>query len=517
MKAVFYYNTSEANKVDKDLRYITEIDIVFKTAVSLKNLIIDVQLKFENNLEDYEVVDSDNENIVVNGDDLLVDTPFNLYDFNYCYIPVLKRYYFISNPILITPELVRLELAEDVLMSFKNEFRLLDAFISRNEFDFNTMIRDDLYPFQYNKEVVVEEVTNIYPVKEFQQNNLYNNCVVAYLTSEYIYKSIGQFGEPRAYLFGNNLSTQYWVTPIDNLRTMANELFTDDIALGYVKNIKIYPFEIEDVDIVMFKNSINIGGKTISLQAEFSYPKSPYYKIKIASFDLPKFNSFRDFPPYSNYELWIPYYGWISLNADNISDNETIEVYYTVNFENGNSTVYVTRNFDEILFSAPVQLGVTVALSSTNARELENEKISTIMNGTIGLVGSAIQVGTGIFSGNPVAAAMGVMNATKTIGSVVNNFNTMYEKANANVSSASDGILNPQKCYIKTTYVVSGSLSGNKYDKWKHLYGRPLNDIRNLSELTGFTQIGDINLENVQAYENEKIELYDLLKNGIIL
>lgn len=517
MKAVFYYNTSEANKVDKDLIYITEIDIVFKTAVSLKNLIIDVQLKFENNLELYEVVDSDNDLIIGNGDDLVVDTPFNLYDFNYCYIPVLKRYYFITNPILITSELVRLELAEDVLMTFKNEFRLLDAFITRNEFDYNTMIRDDLYPFKYNKEVVVEEVQNIYPVEEFKSGDLYNNCVVSYLTSDTIYYSNGQFGEPRAYLFGNNLSTQYWVAPIQYLRTMAKILFTDAIALGYVKNIKIYPFEIKDVEIEMFKNHINIGGKTIPLAGEFSYPKSPYYKIKIASFDLPKFNSFRDLPPYSNYELWIPYYGWITLNADAIADNETIEVYYTVNFENGNSTVYVTRNFDEILFSAPVQLGVTVALSSTNARELENEKISTIMNGTIGLVGSAIQVGSGIFTGNPVAMAMGVTNAAKTIGSVVNNFNTMYEKANANVSSASDGILNPQKCYLKTTYVLANIITESNLNKWKHLYGRPLNDIRNLSNLTGFTQIGDINLENVQAYENEKIELYDLLKNGIIL
>ena len=44
-----------------------------------------------------------------------------------------------------------------------------------------------------------------------------------------------------------------------------------------------------------------------------------------------------------------------------------------------------------------------------------------------------------------------------------------------------------------------------------------MNDVRKLSNLSGYTVIGDINLDNVKAFENEKIELYDLLKSGIIL
>lgn len=523
MKAIFYNNTSEAIKVDKNLLFVAELDIVFKTSVSLKNPIIDLKLKYGDNDLVYSVIDSDGDDVIINADEeLVIDAPYSITDFNYVYIPVLERYYFISNPILVTPELFRYELAEDVLMTFKTQFRELDAFISRNEFDYNLLVKDELYPFEYKKEVLVHEVTNISSVDEFELSDLFNNCMVTYLTDDAIKYSNGDGLGPSYNLFGANMSTQYMISSMTNLRNIARALYKDDVSLGYVKNIRIYPFEIETDDDhhEMFTNSITIGDKTIALDGGFYWPINPYYKIKIAEFDFSEFQSFADYPPYTTYELWIPYYGWITLNPDIIAENNTLQLYYIVNFENGEAKVYledISESEKNIVFSASVQLGVTVALSSTNARELENQKISNVMNGTIGLVGSAIQVGSGAFTGNPVAMAMGVKNATQTIGTMINNFNTMYEKANANVNSGSDGIFNPQKVLIKTTSLYDSLKAYGSYNKWKHLYGRPLNDVRKLSNLTGYTVIGDINLDNVKAFENEKIELYDLLKSGIIL
>ena len=524
MKAIFYYNTSEAIKVDKDLEYIAELEIVFKTSVSIKNPIIDLELKFQNNNTLINVVDENNEDVVfgLDNDSMVVDYPFSITDFNYCYIPVLERYYFVNNPILVTDRIFRLELAEDVLMSFKIQYRELNAFISRNEFDYNRLVKDDLYPFEYKKEVLVKEVTNISSVDEFETSSLFNNCMVTYLTDDAIKYSNGDGLGPNYNLFGANMSTQYMISSITNLRRIASALYKDNVSLGYLKNIRIYPFEIKtDADHhEMFTNSITIGSKTITLDGGFYWPINPWYKIKIAEFDFSEFQSFAEYPPYTTYELWIPYYGWITLNPDVIAENNTLQLYYIVNFENGEAKVYledISESERNIVFSASVQLGVTVALSSTNARELENQKISNVMNGTIGLVGSAIQVGSGAFTGNPVAMAMGVMNATKTVGSIINNVNTMYEKANANINSASDGIFNPQKVLIKTTSLYDSLKAYGSYNEWKHLFGRPLNDVRKLSALSGYTVIGDINLDNVKAFENEKDELYDLLKSGIIL
>ena len=522
MKAIFYYNTSEAIKVDKNLEFIAELEIVFKTSVSIKNPIIDLELKFQDNKTLIEVVDENNEDVVfgLDNDSLVTDYPFSITD---CYIPVLNRYYYINNPILVTDKLFRLELSEDVLMSLKAQFRELDAFISRNEFDFNRLIKDDLYPFEYKKEVLVKKVNNISPVSEFKTLDLYNNCMVTYLTDEAIRYSNGDgLGGIRPYMVGNNLSTQYMISSIANLRNIASALYKDDVSLGYLKNIRIYPFEIETDDDhhEMFTASITIGDKTIALDGGFYWPINPWYKIKIASFDFTEFKNFWEYPPYTTYELWIPYYGWITLNPDVIAENNTLELYYIVNFENGEAKVYledISESERNIVFSASVQLGVTVALSSTNARELENARISNVMNGTIGLVGSAIQVGSGAFTGNPVAMAMGVMNATKTVGSIINNVNTMYEKANANVNSASDGVFNPQEVLIKTTSLYSTIKTESAIKEWRHLFGQSLNNVRQLSNLSGYTVIGDIHLENIKAFQNEKDELYDLLKSGIIL
>ena len=186
MKAIFYYNTSEAIKVDKDLEYIAELDIVFKTSVSIKNPIIDLELKFQDNKTLIDVVDENNEDVVfgLDNDSMVVDYPFSITDFNYCYIPVLERYYYINNPILVTDRLFRLELSEDVLMSMKVQFRELDAFISRNEFDYDRLIKDDLTNFRWNKNVEIVNVKGD-ATNEFKRNQQYS-IMFTYLTDSVI-------------------------------------------------------------------------------------------------------------------------------------------------------------------------------------------------------------------------------------------------------------------------------------------------------------------------------------------
>lgn len=513
MKAIFYTNKSDSKKVDKTLLYLFESDIILKNASSLIMPIIDLQLKFEDGYVYEGIVDSNNDDIVDElENDLSIILNVKITDINYCYIPSLNRYYYVTNIILVTDSLFRLNLNEDDLASHP-EFKELEAYITRNEFEYDSLLKDELFPFKWNKEISVYEPTMLYPVDEFKTTNLYKNCMISYCTTS-IYGSVSSDYDISAYMLGANVATQYVSLSIDNLKRVASNVFSNNTALGYIKNIFIYPFDI-DSDTDTFNNHVVIGGVDTTIDEGFSWPKYCFNKIMIADFDFGEFTSFRNFSPYRQYEMYIPYYGFLTLNPDDISDDSTIQVYYIINYESGEANVYVYNYTHEyMIFSAPVQIGVKVALSSTNARQLEDQRNALTLNTILNLAGATISVLGGALTGNAVAVAGGVMSGAKTIGNAITTANTMYQTSQSAINSASEGVFNPQKVYIKVTSLMPSDVDLPKY---RSIYGAPLQKVKKLSTLTGYTVIGDIHLDNINATEDEKNRLYALLKDGIIL
>lgn len=64
--------------------------------------------------------------------------------FNYCYIPDFKRYYFITESSVVRTGLMELVLHVDVLQSWSGQILEQEGVILRNEYDFNSMITDEL-------------------------------------------------------------------------------------------------------------------------------------------------------------------------------------------------------------------------------------------------------------------------------------------------------------------------------------------------------------------------------------
>ena len=63
---------------------------------------------------------------------------------NYCYIPEFGRYYFVHSPVLESGSAMIIQCNCDVLMSFRADILELDCICTRNEFDFNPYIQDDI-------------------------------------------------------------------------------------------------------------------------------------------------------------------------------------------------------------------------------------------------------------------------------------------------------------------------------------------------------------------------------------
>ena len=75
--------------------------------------------------------------------------------YNYVYIPIFNRYYFVTSLSSVSKNMWRMELKCDVLMTYRKEILSLQGVIGRQENDFNELLIDDKLPAQKNSIVEV--------------------------------------------------------------------------------------------------------------------------------------------------------------------------------------------------------------------------------------------------------------------------------------------------------------------------------------------------------------------------
>lgn len=90
--------------------------------------------------------DIEHPSIIIEGNTVL--------NYNYAYIPDFSRYYFFTKPPeAVAANLMRLELSEDYLETYKTEIRSTKAIIQRQERLFNKYLTDEEYQ-SYSYEII---------------------------------------------------------------------------------------------------------------------------------------------------------------------------------------------------------------------------------------------------------------------------------------------------------------------------------------------------------------------------
>ena len=155
---------------------------------------------------------------------------------------------------------------------------------------------------------------------------------------------------------------------------------------------------------------------------------------------------------------------------------------------------------------------------SSNALELSREKQANELNTLIGLLASAVSIGAGVVSENPVAIAGGVLSAGKTIASAVNKERMMFERAQVTYGSGDAGLHSNLTTLIRVTYNKQKP-SGYELQYYHHMQGQPANAYMYLSGFTsGYVEIGEIHFDpyGYNIYQDEISEIVDLLQKGVI-
>ena len=158
MKIILYNNYSENNKLDKSIGKILELQGYLREQTSL----INPQILIEFHPEQFDgYVKEDNQIYVMyNSVKITWDSFINKYvlSANYVYIPEFNRYYFINDITSIRQNLWQITLSVDVLMSYKDQILATNAFVARNQNEYNKDIIDNECVLTDKEEVEITEV-----------------------------------------------------------------------------------------------------------------------------------------------------------------------------------------------------------------------------------------------------------------------------------------------------------------------------------------------------------------------
>lgn len=101
--------------------------------------------------------------------------------FNYCYIPDFKRYYFITGSSVVRTNVVEFTMHVDVLQSWSSQILEQSGVVSRNEYEYNSKISDDIVPIIPAENYIIVEAdtysgTDITP--QFTVDNEYASNII---------------------------------------------------------------------------------------------------------------------------------------------------------------------------------------------------------------------------------------------------------------------------------------------------------------------------------------------------
>ena len=256
------------------------------------------------------------------------------------------------------------------------------------------------------------------------------------------------------------------------------------------------------------------GAQTVAFTSDVNYDVLTGYNARdiIGSIDVPRMtNTFYDFSPYSTYEVYVPFCGWVAL-PDTVAGRhikiyfETDEatcgckgrVFFVDNSGNGVTVAEITGSFGA---PCPIQI-------------LEGGlyKQAMLSNGlqVIGGIASGVMGGA---SGAGVLAVSGLSYAMQGLGNCLVAGNTNYGQTIGRAGDAS-GLMCAGKPYLKITYPPVDEVVNN--NMFAHTVGYLCNTIGQLSKFHGFTVCANPHI-HISATSTEKDEIKQLLEQGVIL
>lgn len=406
-----------------------------------------------------------------------------LAEYNYCYCPHLKRYYYITNIISFSASITYINCEVDVLATFKEDILATDAFIMFAESSYNSLIADSRLPitgesdcFVQQQELGLTDQAGCFVVTAATPNNDGKNGPAASVV----------MSEGALQALANKLYGEEWWDAIKNdfyhpsealIGCMWTPLIAGNSTDGGYQEIKVGNYSLGGGHTA--KHTVD---KTLILRFQLPYhstdPKAT------------KGGDYRNLEPYSTYYAWLPGVGLVQVpmktlfQGDYSGDTVSLPVRVSASPVTGDIEYQIMRpehigsaiGNGAVLLSVKGNFGVEVPIAQT-----KGSFGSVVQSLLTGVGGSAIAT-VGALTGNPIAFVGGLATALgSSANAIFANMNT-----NTMVSGGMGGwSIPPEYLMMMEAITVTHRVSDEPSNIVKTI-GRPLFAKKKIGSLTGF-------------------------------
>lgn len=286
--------------------------------------------------------------------------------------------------------------------------------------------------------------------------------------------SLSQLNELASYLWSDLFEIDGW-----------KKLFADpmDAILG----LSILPVAVPSGGTREVKVG-NIGtGISLTIAA------SQFVEVDCGSIDVNEYwGAYLDYEPYTQAQIFLPYIGTRPISVDDIM-GKTVRLVYHVDILTGACCCFVKCG-DSVLYTYNGQCSIPIPITGAN--------YTSVVNGVISIAAS---VGSLVATGGASAP----IALPSIANSAVNQMKPQVEKSGS--ISGSGGVLNMQIPYLILIRPRQALPS-----RQNEFIGYPSLITVQLTELSGYTEVQSIHLENIPATQEELAEIQSLLEGGVI-
>ena len=285
-----------------------------------------------------------------------------------------------------------------------------------------------------------------------------------------------------------DLSSYLWSADfIDNIPKLFSDPFNAIIGL------QLYPYNLEGTS-----SNITIGGLdsgVSALKLNRQYVSINFGKVTCTKY----FGASLDYSPYTKISIYLPYIGVQSLNVNDVMGSE-LELTYNVDLLSMACVALLKckrtksgTSLNSVMYHWNGNLGTQIPITGQSFSEIYKSLVGSIT--TIGLAGST--------GGASLAAGASV--------ALNNALNSSVNVQRSNAIGTTYGIMSVQTPYL----IIERPIQQIPKNYLKE-YGAPSNIYSKISELSGYTELESVHLDNVNLTYSEKNELASLLDNGVV-
>ena len=306
----------------------------------------------------------------------------------------------------------------------------------------------------------------------------------------------------------------------DNLWVAVQKWFADPSQI--MVGLGIVPVQVETNGTFYHK----VG--TVEFPVPMPLVKSQYQEFDCGSLEVKHFwGSALDYAPYTQIQIYLPYIGVRELNTDEIM-GKTVSVKYHIDLYGGGVVAFVLVNnsvryqysgncmqqipissasYSELIANL-VQLACVVGTGIAAAGSASPDPaISSEKNSSLGIATTESDLATGLAEWMGNGGAGKLLNCT--VQSIMSNKPRIERTGTLGAVTGQMAIQKP--------FLIITRPEQSLPENYKHYNGYPSNITSRLGDLSGFTQVENIRLNDIPATQPEIIEIYDLLQKGVII